>query len=158
MRQGYKVNVAFYLTPKINVAYLFDDLTLRQSIEKMRFHGYTSIPVITREGKYYGVLSEGDILWYVLDTYMKPDESDFKSIEKKRVSTIMHFSENNPKKIVTAPVRITAQIDELVETAMRQNFVPVVDDNDTFIGIVTRSAIISHLYEKTKEKVSDPET
>ena len=152
------MNVAFYLTPKINVAYLFDDFTLRQSIEKMRYHGYTSIPVITREGKYCGVLSEGDILWYILDTYMKPDESDFKSIEKRRVSTIMNFNANNPKKIVTAPVRITAQIDELVGTAMRQNFVPVIDDNDAFIGIVTRSAIISHLYEKTKETGLDPET
>ena len=70
----------------------------------------------------------------------------------------MNFRAKNPKKIISAPVRITAQIDELVETAMRQNFVPVIDDNETFIGIVTRRAIISHLFEKNKSLELVPET
>ena len=145
------MNVAFYLTPKVNVAYVYDDFTLRQSIEKMRHYGYTSIPVISRDGKFKGVLSEGDILWYIIDTYHKSDEPDFKSIERKRISTVLNAAAKNPNKIVPTPVRITAQIDELVETSLRQNFVPVIDDNDIFIGIVTRSAIIKQLYDSKED-------
>ena len=35
-------------------------------------------------------------------------------------------------------------MDELVEAAMNQNFVPVVDDKGDFIGIVTRSRILKY--------------
>ena len=32
----------------------------------MRHHGYTAIPVINREGKYVGTVSEGDFLWQIV--------------------------------------------------------------------------------------------
>ena len=44
-------------------------------------------------------------------------------------------------------VRIDVTMDELLERAMRQNFVPVTDDFDTFIGIVTRQDIIRNFIE-----------
>ena len=37
---------------------------------------------------------------------------------------------------------------ELVERASNQNFVPVVDDKDAFIGLITRKAIIRYCREK----------
>jgi len=37
---------------------------------------------------------------------------------------------------------------DLIERASSQNFVPVVDDKDTFIGIVTRRSIIKYCREK----------
>ena len=46
------MNIAFLLQPKSDTAFLYDDFTLRQGLEKMRHHGYTAIPVIDREGKY----------------------------------------------------------------------------------------------------------
>ena len=42
------------------------------------------------------------------------------------------------------PVRVTTSMHDLVTRASTQNFVPVVDDKDTFIGIITRSAIIQY--------------
>ena len=42
------------------------------------------------------------------------------------------------------PVRVTTSMHDLVARASTQNFVPVVDDKDTFIGIVPRSAIIKY--------------
>ena len=45
-------------------------------------------------------------------------------------------------------MKITADVDELLTLAMNQNFVPVVDDLGSFIGIVTRRDIIRHLTEK----------
>ena len=46
------------------------------------------------------------------------------------------------------PVRITATIEELMEKAVTQNFVPVVDDLDSFIGIVTRRDIIRYFFNR----------
>ena len=45
------------------------------------------------------------------------------------------------------PVRVTTPMRDLVERAVSQNFVPVVDDKDTFIGLITRKAIISYCRE-----------
>lgn len=139
------MNIAFILIPKANnVAYVYDDFSLRQSLEKMRHHRYSSIPVITREGKYAGVLSEGDLLWYMVDCYKNGEFAEFKELEKIRTSKVIskNIYEGRPP---VSPVRITAQIDELVDIAMRQNFVPVIDDNENFIGIVTRRDVIRYL-------------
>ena len=60
------MNIAYFLLPKGRVAYLYDDYTFRQGLEKMRHHGYTAIPVISRNGQYIGTVSEGDFLWRLL--------------------------------------------------------------------------------------------
>ncbi|MDY6315508.1 MAG: CBS domain-containing protein, partial [Clostridia bacterium] len=59
-------NIAYFLIPKNEVAYLYNDCTVRQGIEKMRFHGYSAIPVIDKDGKYVRTVSEGDFLGYVI--------------------------------------------------------------------------------------------
>lgn len=56
------MNILHFLTPKSEVAYLYDDFSLRQALEKMEYHQYSAIPVITREGEYVGVITEGDLL------------------------------------------------------------------------------------------------
>ena len=45
---------------------------------------------------------------------------------------------------------VTTSMDQLIEAAMNQNFVPVVDDRGIFIGIVRRQAIIRYCYEKAR--------
>lgn len=54
------MNIAYFLKTKDEVAYLFEDYTLRQGLEKMRYHGYTAIPVLSADNKYIGTISEGD--------------------------------------------------------------------------------------------------
>ena len=49
-------------------------------------------------------------------------------------------------------VTVTTSMDQLIEAAMNQNFVPVVDDRGIFIGIVRRQAIIRYCYEKSREE------
>lgn len=60
------MNIAYFLLPKSRIAYLYDDFTIRQGLEKMRNRGYTAIPIITRDGRYVGTVSEGDFLWRLL--------------------------------------------------------------------------------------------
>lgn len=74
------MNIAYFLLPKSRIAYLYDDFTIRQGLEKMRNRGYTAIPVITRDGRYVGTVSEGDFLWRLLSDGTDPDH------EKGRVA------------------------------------------------------------------------
>ena len=57
------MNILFFLIPKSEVAYIFEDETLRQPLEKMEHRKYSCIPILTMDGKYLGTISEGDLLW-----------------------------------------------------------------------------------------------
>ena len=46
------------------------------------------------------------------------------------------------------PVRVDTRVEDLIAVAADQNFVPVVDDKDDFIGIVTRSRILKYCLEQ----------
>ena len=144
------MNIAYFLLPKNSVAYLYDDCTFRQGLEKMKYHGYTAIPVISRDGKYVGTVSEGDFLWRLLS---KGTDSlsaySMKDMEQLRIKDILrdnHYS----------PVRITVTMEELLQSAMNQNFIPVVDDLGNFTGIVTRKDIIRYFAEQKDAEQTPP--
>ncbi|WP_325247431.1 CBS domain-containing protein [Dysosmobacter sp.] len=132
------MNIAYFLIPKRSVAYLYDDCTFRQGLEKMHHHSYTAIPVIARDGRYIGTVSEGDFLWRLLDEGAESQTlCSMKALEQLEIRDILRGN-NYP------PVRITVTMEELLNSAMNQNFIPVVDDSDSFIGIVTRKDIIRY--------------
>lgn len=132
------MNIAYFLIPKRSVAYLYDDCTFRQGLEKMHHHSYTAIPVIARDGRYIGTVSEGDFLWRLLDEGAGSQTlCSMKALEQLEIRDILRGN-NYP------PVRITVTMEELLNSAMNQNFIPVVDDSDSFIGIVTRKDIIRY--------------
>ena len=140
------MNVITLLTPKAQVAYLYDDFTIRQGLEKLRVHGYTAIPVLDREGIYVGSVSEGDFLWSLLDN----DDNSLRSQENLPLKSIIR-SGFHP----AVSVRVT--MEELLEQAMQQSFIPVVDDRGAFIGIVTRQTIMRKLAVPNLE-VMEPNT
>ena len=47
-------------------------------------------------------------------------------------------------------VRVNTPISELWERVLEQNFVPVVDDRDMFVGIVTRRSVMAYLMDQKK--------
>ncbi len=132
------MNVLFFLLPKVSTAYIYNDNTLRQGLEKMRHYGYTAIPVIDREGRYVGTVTEGDFLWKLTDA----SSWDNHAQERLSVRDILR-PEHNPA------VNVNASIEDLLLMAMNQNFVPVVDDIGSFIGIVTRRDIMQYYYKIT---------
>ena len=132
------MNILFFLKPKGDIAFIYNDFTLRQAIEKMRHYGYTAIPVLDRSGKYVGTLSEGDLLWAVLELGAYDDRSK----EQHFVKDIL-MGRNH------ATINVNAVIEDLLLVAMNQNFVPVTDDRDLFIGIVTRRDILQYYYDMT---------
>lgn len=132
------MNAANFLKPKNEVAFLYDDFSLRQGLEKMSYHGYTSIPVLSRSGYYIGSISEGDFLWYII----KGENTEIRQVNIKEAE--VYTVGDLVKKGKNPPVKITAPFDEIIEKAMDQNFIPVVDDRNFFIGIVTRRDIINY--------------
>ena len=131
------MNIAFLLKPKSQVAYLVEGSSFRQGLEKLRRHGYTAIPVISRDGIYLGCISEGDFLWNI----MSMGSLETKDLELARIDGIVS-ADRMP------PVRVTATAEELVNRALDQNFVPVVDDRNTFMGIVTRRSVLSYCLDQ----------
>ena len=126
-------NILFFLTPKAMCAYLYDDYTMRQALEKMESAGYAALPILNRQGEYKGTLTEGDLLWAIKNMC----NMDMKQAEATKIMDISRRKDN-------VPVTVTTSMQELVDRASYQNFVPVVDDKNAFIGIVTRRAIIKY--------------
>ncbi|HBM69820.1 MAG TPA: CBS domain-containing protein [Firmicutes bacterium] len=129
-------NILFFLLPKVQVEYLFGDFSLRQAMEKMEYHRYSVVPVVSRDGKYLYSLSEGDILYA-----LKNNKYSFDELNKIPLSSIA-------RKRNFESVSINASMDDLANLIVNQNFVPVVDDKGIFIGIVTRKSVINYLLEK----------
>ena len=95
--------------------------------------------MITRDGRYAGTLTEGDILWELKHRGV----FQAKELEEIPIRQV-------PRKRDNAPVNINCTMEELIMTAMNQNFIPVIDDNGIFIGIITRKSIIQYCYENSK--------
>ena len=126
-------NILFFLKPKAMCAFLYDDYTMRQALEKMEAAHLAALPILNKRGEYRGTLTEGDLLWSIKNMcYM-----DIRQAEAHRIMEISRRKDY-------IPVRVNTSMQDLVERASTQNFVPVVDDKDTFIGIVTRSSIIQY--------------
>ena len=131
------MNIAFLLTPKSEVIYEYIDATMRQVIERMEHHGYTAIPLIDKHGKYVGTLTEGDLLWKLKNTANLNFKNKVSDIDIR----IKHKS-----------VSINADVESIIRLATTQNFVPVVDDEGIFIGIIKRSDIINYCYNAIKKE------
>ena len=132
------MNILFFIKPKATVEYVVENYTLRQTMEKMEVHRYTSIPIISKTGEYIGTLSEGDILWH----FKSLGEFDLIASENIKITDIKRHKDNEP-------IKVDANIQDLINVSKSQNFVPVIDDRNMFIGIVTRQDIISYFYDVT---------
>jgi CBS domain-containing protein len=130
-------NILFFLTPKAMCQFVYDDFTVRQALEKMESSGYTALPILNKQGEYRGTLGEGDVLWAMKNLC----NMDLRVAESRRIMEISRRKDN-------IPVRVTTSMRDLVERSVNQNFVPVVDDKDTFIGLVTRKAIVTYCMER----------
>lgn len=109
------------------------DATLRQTLERMEHHRYTAVPILDHDGGYAGTVTEGDLLWFMKNN---PGVT-FEQTHKVKLSDV-HMRLSN------RPVRIDANMEDLIQLAKMQNFVPVIDDMNRFIGIVRRSDIMDY--------------
>lgn len=130
-----RINVLLLLTPKTELACLSEDMTARQAIEKIKAHGYMAVPVISKGGEYLGTITEGDLLWKLVSK-----NGDIEALNKVNIKELIRSG-------YTQTVKVDADTKFLASMITNQNFVPVVDDRNILMGIVTRKKVIKALLE-----------
>ncbi|MBQ8567885.1 MAG: CBS domain-containing protein [Oscillospiraceae bacterium] len=135
------MNIFNLLTMKSQVAFLYDNITVKSALEDIHLNGYTAVPVINTAGEYVSTVTEGDFLRYMLNNDISGNKE---LMDTDKLCDI-------PIKREILPVRVTAALDDLLELAKTQNFVPVVDDRNIFIGIVTRKDLICYSCDRYTE-------
>ena len=135
------MNILFFLTPKEEVAHIMESDNLRQVLDKMEHHGFTALPMLNKKGKYIGTVAEGDLLWYL-------KEHDFPALEELEEVPITVVPRHRDNKAVN----VHEKMEGLLEKVTNQNFVPVVDDDKIFIGLVTRKDVLLHMTKKLEIK------
>ena len=128
------MNILRLMIPKSSVEYITSSSTVRQALEKMRYHHYVAIPVLDEEGLYIGTLRNDDIFKY----FMKNGKFDSRSAERDSVMSILD-------KDYSRPLYHNASMNELIENVKEHNFIPIVDDRGCFIGMVLRRDVLSFL-------------
>jgi len=134
------MNILFFLTPKSELAFINKDYTLRQAMEVMEHYRYSSIPILDKKGAYLGTITEGDLLWFMKRNavYNMKESENINILDVDRRADYDY-------------VRADSDMEDLILKATNQNFVPVVDDSNHFIGIITRKDIILYYYNNMCE-------
>ncbi len=131
------MNILFFLTPKSEIEFAYSDNTFGEVIDILERSTYTAIPVINRKGEYKGTISEGDILW----TLKNEVGYDMAALMDMKVTRVERKQKHEP-------VKVTAKVQDMFNRAVNQNFVPVTDDDDVFIGIVKRKDILQYYFQQ----------
>ena len=130
------------LTPKKLTFYLDENSTIRQALEKFDVHKFSVVPIINKDGKYCGTLSEGDILRFIKNVA----NFNMKIAENVLIKDIDHYRPYQA-------LRIDALILEVFTLSLEQNFIPIIDDNDIYIGIIKRKEVIRELGDKFENQL-----
>ena len=119
------MNILFFLKPKGECVYVYDEDSLRQVLDVMEAHRFASIPMISKStGAYKGTITEGDLLWYIKNQH----NLNLHSAKDIRIKDIKRHRDNQP-------VSVGAKMEDLFSKAVQQNFVPVIDGQKCFIEI-----------------------
>lgn len=137
------MNVLFFLTPKSQIKYVDSSMSIRQVLEVIEHYRFTTIPLLSKDGKYIGTITEGDLLFYVKDHPFK-NIAEFNNVNILEVKRYRDY----------LPINSNHDMVDLIVTAVNENFVPVLDDLGYFIGIVTRKSIINYLYLENKKQAN----
>ena len=140
------MNIFPFMTLKAETKFLLDTFTLRQALEKMEFYRYSVIQLLDDSGRYIGTLSEGDLLRYI----KKDLDFDLTKGEDVKIADITRYRSYKP-------LSLESTLEDLIELAMEQNFIPILDDRGVFMGIIRRRTILEYckkeLHDSLKEAV-----
>ena len=82
-------------------------------------------------------------IYAIIEEMKEKDFPDVHRMEKIRITDVKRRRDNEA-------VKISESMEDLFEKITNQNFVPVVDDNGIFIGIVTRKDVLLYLAGKLR--------
>ena len=133
------MNILRFMIPKSLSVHISSDSTVRQAVEKMRYHRYAALPVLDSEGRYVGTVRNDEILDLLFDGKLVKRGAE-------KISVLEALDEDSSR-----PLFHSASFEELFERVREHNFVPVVDDRGCFIGIILRREVMNFLWNKYKK-------
>lgn len=119
------MSVAFFLTLKKELVYAKLTSTVRQVLERMKYYKCTQIIILNDEGAYIGIISKEDLMSKIEGLQIK-----FENLSKMGIMGMV-------KSMTDKAINIDYNIEDLIMD--NGNFVPVVDDNNIFIGVIKKS-------------------
>ena len=125
--------VSSFLTPKSEVVWVSATGSVEQALERMKPNGFSAVPVLDDDGRYVGTLSTSDLIWFLL-------AADGTWQERARSTPL----ECVPRKLQDSALPIDADPPSLIARAANQPFVPIVDAQDRFVGLVRRRPLLEH--------------
>jgi CBS-domain-containing membrane protein len=130
-------NLLFFLIPKKDAFFVSKTDTIEDVCNRLLDRESTCVTVINHKGQFLGVLIANDLL----KTFSQ--SSTFSQLEwGKRMVKDIKFDRK------FEAVTINAPLERIVSLAQTQNFVPFIDDQGVFIGLITRADIINYLYHQ----------
>ena len=118
-----------FLTPAENLAVLIDTHNADHATLLLSQMTYTRVPVVTDEKEFVGTIGLRDILAYQMEQGLSQEvmaDTDIVHMTKKDVA------------VVTPDYTLTDVLHKLVD----ESFLPVVDEDGIFQGIITRKSIL----------------
>lgn len=127
------MNVAFLLTPKKQLVYANLTSTIRQVFERMRYYNCMQIIILNNKGEYAGFISKDDLISKINTS----PKLEFKDLNKIGILDIVKY-------MINKPIGIDSEIEDVENSMKNKSFLPVVDDNNVFIGIVKKEDILNY--------------
>ena len=118
-----------FLTPAENLAVLIDSHNADHAILLLSQMTYTRVPVVTDEKEFVGTIGLRDILAYQMEQGL--------SQESMADTDIVHMTKKDVA-VVEPDYSLTDVLHKLVD----ESFLPVVDKDGFFQGIITRKSIL----------------
>ena len=122
-----------FMIPADNVANVIDQHTLSTGLLILTQSNYTMIPVLSAESKLMGVIS----MSMIIKAVMTVDAIEMERLDELKVRDVM----------LRQPVRVqaTCHLADVLNYLIDQNFVCVVDEDNRFLGIITRKNVLQRL-------------
>lgn len=136
-----------FLTPKSKIKIIDETMSIRQVLEIFEHYRYQVIPLLSKDGKYLHSISEGDLLHYLKNNL----KFDIKEYENHNINEVPIYRDY-------VAINVREELPYLFYKLKDQNYVPVIDDKGSFIGIITRKSILEYLIknkEEIKEKIEE---
>lgn len=121
------MNIASLLIPKSEIIYFYNTMAVRQGLYILKKSKYSIIPVLTKDGVYVDSISDRDFLWCILND----EVYTYSSQEKMYIHEVLSNKEG-----IINPMKIDESMDEVLPVIVDQDYVPIVDDRNLFVGIV----------------------
>lgn len=130
-----------YLIPETDLAIVIDTHNIDHVRLLLGHNGYSRVPVITKEKRYVGTISLSDLMSYQEKNFL----TDW---EMSRIDV------GEMANTIIEGVLTTSSLTEIMHKLVEYPFLPVVNNDERFVGIITRKSILkainSLLHDFTK--------